>query len=254
MAHTGNRVDFTVVQFGDLKRAEAENSIGVAARAQSAFGFSMYPDRLDVDFERFRLPNNGVDLEAAAKEPLKRLKWPRPLVMLTSLPFGDPDYGKDPDYFFYSGDGINNEEAVIISTYVWEHLPGRRRLQTFLLYQLAYTALGSCIDIPVHDETRGCLNDYCENPQDIDRGLDSGPFCSRCEQEIERELRLGTLSVAQIAAVRRIFNRAIERKVCFCGDAIQSGAKTRLRCYWCCTDRRGMDCSPRRRDGPTSPH
>jgi len=134
---------------------------------------------------------------------------------LTSAPFSDRDYGTDPEYFFHSMTGVNNDDVALISTYLWEHLPGRRRVQPFLLYELAETALDWCIDIPCHDETRGCLCDYCEDPKDIDRGFELGPFCNSCEQHIEHELRLGTMGAEQIASVRRLFNRAVERKVCF---------------------------------------
>lgn len=144
-------MNFTIAQLGNMNRAEADNALGIASKVQRAFSFESYPGRFPLDTDRYKLPNGGLDLEAAATDLLKRFKWPRPLILMTSAPYTDRDYSQNPDYFFFSG-GVDNDDVTIISTYGWDRLPGTRRLQTFILYQLAQVLLARCSGLSYHFE------------------------------------------------------------------------------------------------------
>ncbi|HEY0321111.1 MAG TPA: hypothetical protein VGC66_09175 [Pyrinomonadaceae bacterium] len=216
MIRTTPRLDFTLVQLGKLNRAEVINIAQLAERIQRAFGFKMHPERLPLNTSKYKLPNKSINLEAAAADLLQNSQLPRPIILLTSAPFGDQDYGRVPDYYFFSLIGTKaNNHVSIISTYRWEHLPGIRRLQPYLFFEFARFALDWCADMAFHDETRGCFFDYCDDPTDFDYAFQSGPLCNSCEQYLNALLRSGVISIEQIASVRKLFNRAIGKKVCF---------------------------------------
>lgn len=208
-------MNFTVAQFGDLKRAEAEHALELASKAQRGYDFTFYPGRFPLDTDRYKLPNRGIDLEAAARPLVKKLKGSRPLILLTSAPFTDQDHGRIPKYFFYSGGVDDEEEVSILSTYAWEHLPGKRQLEPFILYQLALFILERCADLSYHSETRGCLFDYCDDPKDIDLGFEFGPLCNSCEHQLGNQLRSGGLNPEDFASAKKLFNIATGKKVCF---------------------------------------
>jgi hypothetical protein len=214
MVQANQSIKFTVAQLGDLNRADAEHSVIIASGVQRAFEFEMYPKRFPIDVNRYKLPNTGLDLETAAQDVLRRFKWPRPLILLTSHPYSDSDYGHKSEYFFYAG-GLYNDDVTIISSYLWDNLPGARPLQPYLLFEFADLMLDRLTDLTSHSETRGCLFDYCDDPKDIDLGFENGPLCNSCEQITYKELRSGMLSLEQLASVRKLYNRAVGKKVCF---------------------------------------
>jgi hypothetical protein len=159
-------------------------------------------------------PNSGIDLEAAARPLIKKIE-PRPLILLTSAPFTDQDHGKIPEYFFFLSSNVVEDDVIILSTYPWDHLPGKRRLEPFILYQLATIILDSLTDLYHHDDTRGCLFDYCEDPKDIDRGFELGPLCNSCGHKVNNQLRGGSMEIEDYASAIKLYNTACGRKVCF---------------------------------------
>ncbi len=207
-------MNFTVAQFGDLKRAEVEHILETASSIQRVFEFELYAQRFTLNTNRYKLRNRGIDIEAAARPLLKKLKMLSPVILLTSAPFTDQDHAQFPKYFFYSG-AVGDDDVSIISTYPWEHLPGKRKLEPFVLYELAQLVMERCTVLSYHSETRGCLFDYCEDPIDIDQGFKFGPFCDSCEQSLGIQLRSGDLNHEDFASAKKLYNRATGKKVCF---------------------------------------
>jgi hypothetical protein len=85
-------ISFTVAPLGDLHSAEAYVAIVQANQVQRAFHFEFFHDSLvPVDKQRYRLPNSGYDLDAAVRQIWRKgkLPRPRPLILLTSLPYGE---------------------------------------------------------------------------------------------------------------------------------------------------------------------
>lgn len=67
----------------------------------------------------------------------------------------------------------------------------------------------------MHEETQGCVFDYCEDPADIDKAIEIGRMCLECERHLSAAVRSGQLSVEQLAGARQLINRAVSRKLAF---------------------------------------
>lgn len=205
---------FTVAQFGDLKRAETQHVLETASSIQRVFEFELYDGRFPLDIRRYKLRNGGIDVEAAVRPLLKKLEKLEPVILLTSAPVTNRDHAQFPKYFFFSSD-VDSGDATVISTYVWDRLPGKRHLEPFLLYEFAQLILERWTQLTYHSETRGCLFDYCEEPKDIDQGFERGPFFDSCEHSLGNQLRAGDLNHEDFASAKKLYNRATGKKVCF---------------------------------------
>jgi hypothetical protein len=84
-----------------------------------------------------------------------------------------------------------------------------------LLLNLGAEALSYPGDLPVHDETLGCVFDYCDEPGEIDRSFQVKELCDGCEARLSTALRSGKLTATQLASARRLLNRAFGRKTAF---------------------------------------
>jgi len=209
-------VTFTVIQLGNLNRAQAENSIGLGNQTQRAFRFEFSPDRLPLDSKKYKLPNGGYDLDGAIKDLIQRHKLPRPLILMTSVPYGSREEGKKADWFYFSDTGLSLDPTIdVISTYIWEEALGHRQLQPYVLCHLASSALVHSANLEVHNEKRGCLFDYWDEFEDIESVLKAEGLCNSCERDLNVKLRSGEITIEQVAAAKKLFNRACGRKVCF---------------------------------------
>ncbi|UCF07685.1 MAG: hypothetical protein JSW28_08590, partial [Thermoplasmata archaeon] len=47
--------------------------------------------------------------------------------------------------------------------------------------------IGYFTDLGFHDETRGCVMDFCENRSDLIKALKEIKFCNECDATIENE-------------------------------------------------------------------
>ena len=123
-------ITFTIAQLGSLNRSEAENAVGLANQTQRGFRFEFSPRRFPLDRRRYGLPNSGFDLDAATRDLIQRYHVSRPLIVLTSAPYGVRDEGREADYFFFNDLAFSYDPSVLtISTYIWEQILGPRRLQ-----------------------------------------------------------------------------------------------------------------------------
>ncbi|HSK75551.1 MAG TPA: hypothetical protein VLQ45_03780 [Thermoanaerobaculia bacterium] len=206
----------TLVEFGALKAGAAYNACDIANQVQGAFEFVWHPEPLRFDKEKYLLPNGGYDLCRAAKEQAGLKDLPKPLILLSSLPFSIADYAEDEDGFFFSQQVSYAEQgATIVSTNLWEKMPGKRRLQPYFLTMLAGLALRHISKLAYHEETRGCFFDLCDQAADFDRMFTTEGICDECEGQLEAKMRKGQIRVEQLASIKRLFNRGIGRKVCF---------------------------------------
>ena len=153
------REDVVITRIGRLDMAEAENIIGIANLSQQVFLFSEI-NEINVDLSSYRLPNGGYVLDSAAEKAVLPNNPRRPLILLTSEPYGARDRGEEPDWFYFMGEIA--PQVSIISTHLWENLAGERRLQPYLLYMLGIALISSYTGLEFHDATRGCIFDYCD--------------------------------------------------------------------------------------------
>jgi hypothetical protein len=214
MISFGQPVEYTVVQFGSLRNsAEISLAMGLANQEQRSFHFD-WGDTLALDMGRYRLPNSGYDLEEAAKDAIQSVNLPRPVILLTSLPYGDREHGSEPEYFFFSNNEFD-KGVSIISTYLWEQLPNQRGMHIYFLMMLATDMFSNYSGLEFHYDTRDCLFDYCDNPSDAIKCLESGKLCDNCETFLQTKIRRGELRLEYFVSAKRIFQRAVGKKSCF---------------------------------------
>src|SRR5712691_9395054 len=115
---------YAIVQLGDFDMDEGRNAFGLATEIQTAFKYEVHPLRADFDKAKYRLSNGSFDLDIAAKDLLKRFSA-RPLIFVTSLPYGTKDHAHEaePAGLFFSDEGlVADRDVSIISTYLWTSL------------------------------------------------------------------------------------------------------------------------------------
>jgi len=100
-----------------------------------------------------------------------------------------------------------NERCSLLTIDDWEDNYAPPGLETYLIYQFAFAfvcwaANHASDNALTHEDTRGCRMDFCENKDDIKRGMMAGYLCGECADEMER---LGA-SKRQIEAIRRILH------------------------------------------------
>jgi hypothetical protein len=210
-------VQFTVMQLGPCDRAQLGNILDLANSVQRGFEFVFHRERIETSSRQYRLRNGAWDLDGAIRDTMaRRNDLRRPIIFLTSLPYGDTETGSKEDWFYFAEYSVNGDkELAVISTHLWESLPGNRPLQPYLMLNLAAETLAYTADLPIHDETRGCVFDYCDEPSDIDRALKVKELCHGCEAHLSAALRSGPLTVTQLASARRLLNRAFGRNAAF---------------------------------------
>jgi len=207
------KIKFHVAQLGRLDRAQVQNIIGLAELVQVAFEFDFVADTIELPGDRYRLANSGYDLDKAVAEIVVPKGLPKPLILFTSLPYGDSAEPDEPDYFYFSEDYPG--PIFLVSTYLWDAVQHTVGLQPYILAMISCVILGHISDLQYHAETAGCLFDYCDNVEDVLRMFQGTWLCKACEQALMKQLRDGAVSSFQIAAAARIFDRAKRVRRCF---------------------------------------
>lgn len=216
MVYTGQSITITVAQIGRLNRAETKNALGLANLIQQAYHFEMYYPRFSLSQKRFKLANSGFDLDRAVYQLIQERSLPKPFVFVTSLPYGERERGRTKEAFIFSQHRPEFDPDIsIISTYLWDRLPGTRRLQPYILYNLATAVLSKYAGLQFHSDKPQCPFFSGSDPEDIDYSFDGTGLCSGCEHTLQAKLRNSEISVAKIAAAKKLFNRASGKKMCF---------------------------------------
>jgi hypothetical protein len=196
----------TVARIGHLDESEADNIIGIANLCQQLFHFSEIED-LGVDLSPYKLANGGYDLDNAVKKEVAPESYSLPLVILTSEPYAVEDRDDEPGWFYFYGE--IEPRTSIISTYLWESLDSERSLQPYLLYMLGATLISIYSGLEFHEETKGCIFDFCDEPLDIDKSLKENRFfCGECQHHLNRKIASGAITQDQLIAALRLVNRA----------------------------------------------
>lgn len=215
MSLASERLKYTIVQLGSLEREEVDNALDLANSEQRAFDFVLHPRRFPLSAVTYRLRNGGWNLDAAVRGILKSGNLSLPLIFLTSLPYTDRDNQTKTDWLYFAEYGLDSKAISIVSTHLWRSLPGLRRPQPYVLFNLAAAVLSHTAGLQIHEETQGCVFDYCDEPADIDRAFEVKELCPDCERHLNGALRSGRMAVNQLASAKRLLNRALNRKVAF---------------------------------------
>src|ERR1700682_4902359 len=170
------RTKFNVAQLGRLDRAQVWNAVGLAGLTQGAFEFIFLPDVIDVPNE-VRLANGGYDLDKVVAELIDRRVLPAPLILFTSLPYGDPANPDTPEDFYMSEK--YSHDTFLISTYWWDTLRHSEGLQPYVLMMLSTTALSHLTHLQYHYESARCQFDYCDDVEDMPRVLEGQAYAGR---------------------------------------------------------------------------
>src|ERR1039458_1848869 len=129
------KLKYSVIQLGQLDRPQVENAVGLAQLVQDAFEFDFLAGRIDLTDEQYSLPNSGYDLDKAVAEIVVPKALPKPLILFTSLPYGDREYPNEPDCFYFSEDYPG--PLFLVSTYLWDKIQPDTGLQPYILMMLA---------------------------------------------------------------------------------------------------------------------
>jgi hypothetical protein len=215
MSYIHESLTFAVAQIGSLNRAETKNALGLANQIQSTFRFELDRQIFPLNQRQYRLPNAGFDLDRAVQSLVKGRVLPRPIIFVTSVPYGDRANGKKKEEFFVSGHRLEfDPEVSIVSTYFWDRLPGTR-LQPYILLNLATAVLMKYAELQFHAERRECPFFTSLDPSEIRYSFDAGDLCTDCERSVQTKLRNRLISVEKVASAKRLFNRAWGRRTCF---------------------------------------
>lgn len=110
---------------------------------------------------------------------------------------------------------ISSEEYTIISTYGLKEVL-ETDLTVFIQYELASVVIDLSSDaVHIHQETRGCPNDYCDDVKDINIGIAKGEFCKECRRKLLTANEKGKLTLPAFAATYKILDYVTKRKICF---------------------------------------
>lgn len=209
------RTKYTFIQFGALsQRAKVENAVGTTQLAQSAFEFDFPSGRIDVP-DDYQLPNGGYDLDLAARRIPEVKSLPKPVILVTSLPYGDAETRNEKDSFWFGATDFE-DGAAIISTYLVEGGICKIPLESYIMMMIATSIFSHLGGLEFHDETRGCLFDYCDEVQKTEVVFGgTTDLCRACERFLNAKLRGGGINNLQVASARRIFARARSVRRCF---------------------------------------
>ncbi|HUS11036.1 MAG TPA: hypothetical protein VMZ30_11260 [Pyrinomonadaceae bacterium] len=220
MIHHCHRETVNVFRLGSLDTSEVEQALHHANALQHAFNFKFdfYGQRLSLD-EKYKLHNGGYDLCGAVEELLKtneHERLPRPLIVLSAEPLGDPDHASDPDWFYLSSQEEEYDPQVtIISTQPLAVLPKTRSLENYLFMMLSIYMLTTYANVSYHDNSIGCVLDYCDELSALENCFIKGELCNDCEVQLQQRMRQNQISIEKVAAATRMLNRAAGRKYCF---------------------------------------
>ena len=116
-------------------------------------------------------------------------------IYITELPFDDNWFSHESYYF------------SVISIYDWERVYSPPSLKSYIIYQIAQSALYFKLKLNeetmrkiVHVNPKGCMFDFCQNKPDIKLGMVSGVICPECKSK----LRQYGIQEAPINAIEKI--------------------------------------------------
>lgn len=109
-----------------------------------------------------------------------------------------------------------DDKIAVITTHGWTKKFSPYPVHRYIVYSMVDILMTHLnVDTPVHDETKGCLGDYCDNKKDINIGLEKCDYCPDCHHLILTAVAKGSITLSQLAAIYKILDFAAGRKRCF---------------------------------------
>ncbi len=229
------RKKYLIIILQKANKAEIENAIDVANKTQESFKFEFYNKIIEINTEKYSLPNGGYDFDKTIDDMVNELKIFDSLIqknpiLITSLPYSDLDLVEEykekslidelSQCYFYNINKYTKGNLALISTYIWDNLPenpeikipvsavGRRVLQPFLLFEFSMVVLDPLGDLPFHEETKGCPFDYCNNVYEIDKAFVSKSICQEHLEILQSKKSNSGLTKKQIASAIKLLERS----------------------------------------------
>jgi hypothetical protein len=228
----------TIILLQEANSVEIANAVDVANAVQTAFKFKMHPTVVSFEKSEYQLPNGAFDFDhlmdnlVAHQGDIQELLPYRP-IFITSLPYSDKKMIDEfaskslldelSQCYYYQIFEYPQGNTALISTFIWDHLPpnkklnlpkspsGRRVLQPYLLFEFAAIALDPLADLPIHEETRGCPFDYCNDVREIDVSFQTRKLCAEHENYLQEQVKKGRLSKEQLDSALVLFDRAFSK-------------------------------------------
>jgi hypothetical protein len=195
-----------LVQLGDFNNATLHNLSGNLSRIQPYFRIQ-YDDEDAASKSEKKRDGSYSDryFESVIAQHMKRQSRSGYPIGITAAPIAPAS-----EEIFWS----TRTEYSIIST---NELSGycTSTVEEFLAYCVASSLLCRDLDFPIHSETRGCPNDYCDDRSDINRGMATCQLCDECDSVLQSAAEHQRVSIPEIAAVKRMFDSVAKRRVCF---------------------------------------
>ena len=218
-----------VVQNLAFNRGRTVDFVNLCNSLQSATYFALGPEVEADDAAPFRMADGRYDLDAWIKTSSARLDARRPLMIITGLAYGDPEYVGDPDGDYFLDLNVEfggaYQQMTVVSLRPWlERFPGDENALPYLLLMTSAWFLGRVgadgFEIPFHDETNGCLFDFCAHLDDILRIVEvrdemRAPLCVGCWRLVDKGLKSGALAVDGVAAALSLYFRAVGKRSAF---------------------------------------
>ena len=218
MIHDCKKNTISIIRLGKLPEDEVNQVLYLANEIQKKFHFEYCDEVFPLDDE-YILQNGGYDLCNATKSLVNKVKYkklPRPLIVLSAEALGVAEYGSEPDWFYFSSKEEDYDPNItVMSIQPLKYLPKNRTLQDYLLMMLATFILTQYGNFPFHNDTRGCLLDYCNELSEMERCFITGSLCDECLIMLQKIERQGKMSSEDIAATFRLLNRSVNKKYCF---------------------------------------
>lgn len=227
--------NFLVVILNEANEMEISNAIDIANSIQTSYKFIKHSKVITFDKNKYILQNQAINFDKVIDDLVKNRKEVQELlrkkpIFLTALPFSDNDLAKE-----YLGNPISGElsqcyfheiyefttgNVALISTYIWDNMEtysdlnfpksqsGRRVLQPYLLSEFASIALDPHVQVPMHEEIRGCPFDYCNKVNDIDEMFRVKKLCDEHSEFFRKEVNMSHMTKRQLNSALQLFDRS----------------------------------------------
>lgn len=226
MFHSCRKQTISVAQIGPLETEELRRALFTVNKTQHPFFYDLLREKLPLA-DKYKLPNGGFDLCEVTEHLVCRTEYknlPRPLVLISSVPFGELGHGDEEDFFFFYSHEVDYDPDVsIISTFPWRRLAKSRSLHQYIFLMLAVDLLAKFCKLEFHgedaleqgEEERSCLLNFCNELEEIEACFQAGRLCGACSGYLNSAIRQREIGIERVAAIMRIYNLAIKRKCCF---------------------------------------
>lgn len=229
------QAQMTVAILEEANDVEIANTVDIANSLQESYKFTWHPTMVRFDQSAYKLPSEAFDFDHVMDDLVSQQKYVQELlphrpILITSLPYSNKnllnEFGVKSisdelnQCYFYQIHEYPIGNAALISTFIWDHLPpdnniglprspsGRRALQPYLLFAFAAIILDPHGNVSIHEETRGCPFDYCNNVREIDEAFRVKTLCNEHLDIMRKQVGEGLLTQEQLDSAIRLFNRA----------------------------------------------